>query len=114
MLYPLSQALASILFIRFVIRKPILQKALVLFPLIFLIADLIENALFLTFIWAYPSLLPTLVALASTITGIKRVTLSISYGELFLFMLITIIILVKNLFAKKRPAPQELSVDKRR
>jgi hypothetical protein len=95
----------SILFILFVVRRPTVQKVLILFPLVFLICDFIENILFLYVIQAYPFITSGFVKLASTITVIKRFNQFISYMELFGSLLVTLFILMRNLVIRKTTGP---------
>ena len=100
MLYPAAVTLTTLLFVLYVIRRPLWQRIFILCPLIFLVADLIENVLFLSFIAMYPSIPGSLVNLTNLISRVKHFTLSISFYEMFGFMLLTILILVKNLLRK--------------
>lgn len=108
--YPLAVAGAAMLFALTVVRKPILQKLLIVFPMIFLVTDLIENALLLLFIATYPSLSPTLVSISSLFTRIKLFTIYPTFLEMFLFMPIAIIItaatFVRNLWRARKTAVQ--------
>jgi len=94
--YPVLLSLSAILFVLLVARHPLLQKALILPPLIFAIADVIENVFFLFFIWMYPSLSPTAVSIANIFTRIKLFTFDITFVELYLFILLTLVVFVIN------------------
>ena len=109
--YPLAVAGAAMLFALSVVRKPILQKALIIFPLIFLVTDVIENAFLLLFISTYPSLSPTLVGIASLFTRIKLFTIFPTFYEMFIFMPVAIIMAVvsfaRNLWIARKSILQD-------
>lgn len=107
--YLLAVAGAAMLFALTVIRKPILQKLLIVIPLIFLVTDVIENAFLLLFIGMYPSLSPMLVSISSLFTDIKLITIYPTFYEMFLFMPIAIIIAVVSFIRKLRTAPRSAS-----
>ena len=94
--YPVLLSLSAILFVLLVARHPVLQKALVLPPLIFATDDVTENAFFLFFIWTYSSLSSTVVSVANIFTRIKLFTFDITFVELYLFILLAIVIFVTN------------------
>ena len=108
--YPLAVAVATMLFALTAIRKPILQIILLIFPLIFLVTDVIENGLLLLFLGTYPSLSPTLVNISSLFTSIKLFTIYPTFYEMFLFMPIAIILgvvsIARKLWAARKVAAQ--------
>jgi hypothetical protein len=96
--YPLFLGIAAILFILLVVRKPLWQSILILFPLVFMITDVFENMFFLFFLWTYPRLSAALVYLANIFTRIKLFTIYITFLELYLFVILTIIVFVLSKF----------------
>ena len=107
--YPLAVARAAILFALTVIRKPTLQKLLIIIPLIFLVTDVIENAFIFLFLGTYPSISPTLVSISSLFTGIKLFMIYPTFYEMFIFMPIAIIVAITP-FAKKLWATRKITV----
>lgn len=110
MLYPLAVAGAAMLFALTVVRKPVLQKLLIVLPLIFLVTDLVENAFLLLFLGTYPSLSPILVSIASLFTRIKLFTIYPTFYEMFLFMpvamLIAVVTFARNMWSARKSAVQ--------
>jgi hypothetical protein len=108
--YPLAVAGAAMFFALAVVRKPILQKLLIALPMIFLVTDVLENALFVLFIATYPSLSPILVGTANLFTRIKLFTIYPTFYEMFIFMPIAIIIAVisftRRMWAVRKAAVQ--------
>ena len=94
--YPVLLSLAAILFILLVVDNSKWQKLLILFPLIFAITDVVENAFFLSFLQMYPEFSPILVSMANFFTRIKLFAISIIYLELYLFVILTILIFLLN------------------
>ena len=110
--YPLAVAGAAMLFALAVVRKPILQMLLIALPMIFLVSDVIENALFLMFIATYPSLSPVLVNTANLFTRIKLFAIYPTFYEMFVFMPIAMIIAGIS-FARKMRAAGKAPVQNR-
>jgi len=108
--YPLAVAGAAMLFALTIVRKPILQKLLIVIPMIFLVTDVIENAFLLLFLGTYPSLSPTLVGISSFFTRVKLFTIYPTFYEMFLFMPIAIIMsvgaFIRNLWSNRKSAVQ--------
>jgi hypothetical protein len=92
--YPVLMGLSAILFTLLVIRNRRWQMLLILFPVIFMTADVLENILFLTFLCTFPSLSPTLVGIANLFTRIKLFTISITFFQLYLFVILTTLLFV--------------------
>jgi len=105
-LYPVFQSLSAILFILLVVRNPFWQKLLILFPVIFVPLDLIENFFFLSFLWSYPYLSAGLVQVANVITMIKLIAVDITTVEYFLFLLLAIIFAIAS-FVRNRLAVRQ-------
>lgn len=96
--YPLLLGLSAILFTLLVIRNARWQILLILIPLIFMIADVLENIFFLSFLGMYPALSPMLVSAANIFTRIKLYTIPITFLQLYLFVILTIIVFVVSFF----------------
>jgi hypothetical protein len=103
-LYPVFQSLSAILFILLVVRNPFWQKLFILFPVIFVPLDLIENLFLLSFLWSYPSLSTGLVQVANVITIIKLIAVYITTVEYFLFLLLAIILAIVSFVRSKLAA----------
>jgi len=100
-LYPVFQSLSAILFILLVVRNPFWQKLLILFPVIFVPLDVIENLFFLYFLRTYPSLSAGLVQVANVITMIKLIAVDVTTVEYFLFILLAIIFAIVSFVRNK-------------
>jgi len=103
--YPLAVAGATMFFALNVVRKPILQKLVIVIPMIFLVTDLIENALLLLFLGTYPSLSPTLVGISSLMTRIKLFTIYPTFTEAVIFMPIAVMVTAVK-FVKSKVSSQ--------
>lgn len=86
--FPIFGAIAVILFALIAFSDPFWQRLLILPPLVFGVTDLIENALLLSIVLGYPSLSPTLIAVTSVITQVKRTAYYTSALELIVSVLI--------------------------
>jgi len=86
--FPILGAITAILFALVAFSDPFWQKLLILPPLAFGVTDLIENALLFSIVQGYPSLPPTLIAVTSVVTQVKRAAYYTSALELILSILI--------------------------
>lgn len=80
--FPVLAGLSVILFVLLVIRNPTWQKVLLLAPVVFIITDLIENALLLVMIARFPPVNETFVSVTSLVTQVKRAAFYTSAVEL--------------------------------
>lgn len=94
--FPIFGAIAVILFALIAFSGPFWQKLLILPPLVFGVTDLTENALLFSIVQGYPSLSPTLVAVTSVITQVKRAAFYTSAPELILSVLMVAVMQVRR------------------
>jgi hypothetical protein len=71
--FPLVVAVTTMLFVGAAFERRPLVLLLCIAPAVFFITDMIENALFLSWLAAYPDISPGAVAFGSVLTQIKRV-----------------------------------------
>ena len=95
-LFPILGAATVVLFAIVAVSDPFWQNLLVVPPLVFGVTDLIENALLLSIVLDYPSLSPTLVAVTSAITQVKRTAYYTSALELILSVLVVALMQVRH------------------
>jgi hypothetical protein len=90
--YPLLLGLSAIFFALLVVRQPLWQTVLILIPLLFMTADVLENIFFVSFLLTYPAISAALVSVANLFTRIKLFTIPITFLQLYGFVLLTICI----------------------